>query len=374
MSPSNNRIFLSPPCMSGKELDLIKDVFDSNYIAPLGPMVDKFEANFCEYTGYSYAVALSSGTAALHLALLSIGLKPGDHVWGSDLTFIGSISSIKFCNAIPTFVDSSNEDWNIDPCLVEEGFKAAKKNGILPKAIIVTDLYGQMCNYDELNRICDDYNVMLIGDSAESLGASYKNSRSPSNIAAYSFNGNKIITTSGGGMLASNDKKLIEYARFLSQQARDPYPFYQHSVIGYNYRMSNVVAAIGVAQLSILDQRVQTKKQIYSYYHSQLAHLDGITFMPILEDREPNYWLTAILIDEKTGVEVETVRLALEKENIEARQMWKPMHMQPVFSDCKVIGGSLSKKLFKTGLCLPSGAALQQNEQDRIIEIIKKFF
>ncbi|HXF90800.1 MAG TPA: aminotransferase class I/II-fold pyridoxal phosphate-dependent enzyme, partial [Candidatus Nitrosotenuis sp.] len=254
------RIFLSPPHMSGHELDLIKEVFDSNYIAPLGPMVDRFEADICAYTGYSHAVALSSGTAALHLALLSLGIQQGDHIWASTLTFIASVSPITFCGAIPTFIDASTTDWNIDPDLLEEALHdTATRGGVMPKAMIVTDLYGQPCDYNRLLDICQTYGVTLISDAAESLGASYKGSRCPSPISAYSFNGNKIITTSGGGILASQDKKIIEYARFLSQQARDPFPYYQHTVIGQNYRMSNVLAAIGVGQLKILDDRIEQK-------------------------------------------------------------------------------------------------------------------
>lgn len=371
---SRERIFLSPPCMSGNELDFIKEAFASNYIAPLGPMVDRFESDFSAYTGYNHCVALSSGTAALHLALLALGIEAEDHIWASTLTFMGSVSPITFCGAIPTFVDSSMQDWNIDPDLLEEGLSAASRKKQLPKAIIVTDLYGQLCDYQRLHKICENYNIKVISDSAEALGASCNGSRSLAEISAYSFNGNKIITTSGGGMLASNNKSIIEYARFLSQQARDPFPYYQHSVIGYNYRMSNILAAIGIAQLQILDERVNQKKKIYQYYYDQLSGIDCISFMPVAKDRSPNYWLSVLLVDKKSGVSVEKLRLALEKENIEARNVWKPMHLQPVFSQCKVIGGAVSQKLFETGLCLPSGAAMSQQDQDRVVKVIKSFF
>jgi dTDP-4-amino-4,6-dideoxygalactose transaminase len=371
---SKERIFLSPPYMSGNELTLINEAFSSNYIAPLGPMVDRFEADFCVYTGYDHCVALSSGTAALHLALLGIGIKPGDHVWASALTFMGSVSPITFCNAVPTFVDSSISDWNIDLDLLEENIPIAAKKNELPKAVLVTDLYGQLCDYPRLQRICENYDIKIISDSAEALGASCNGSKSLPEISAYSFNGNKIITTSGGGMLASNNKSLIDYAKFLSQQARDPVPYYQHTVIGYNYRMSNILAAIGVAQLQILDERINQKKKIYQYYCTQLSDIEGISFMPLAQDRSPNYWLSVMVVDKKTGIFVEDLRLALEKENIEARNIWKPMHLQPVFSQCNIIGGHISEQLFETGLCLPSGAAMQQQDQDRVIKIIKKAF
>lgn len=371
---SKKRIFLSPPCMSGNELDLISEAFASNYIAPLGPMVDKFESDFSAYTGYDYCVALSSGTAALHLALLGIGVEAGDHVWASTLTFMGSVSPITFCNAIPTFIDSSASDWNIDIDLLEENLFLAAKKSQLPKAVVVTDLYGQLCDYPRLQEICGSYDVKVISDSAEALGASCNGSKSSAGISAYSFNGNKIITTSGGGMLASNNKSIIEYARFLSQQARDPVPYYQHSVIGYNYRMSNILAAIGIAQLQVLDERINQKKKIYQYYRTQLSSIDGISFMPIAENRSPNYWLSVMLVDKETGINVEDLRLALEKENIEARNVWKPMHLQPVFSQCNVIGGNVSEHLFETGFCLPSGAALQLQDLDRVINVIKEVF
>ena len=368
---TQSRIFLSPPHMSGHEINLIQEVFTSNYVAPLGPMVNRFEEDICHYTGYKYAVALSSGTAAIHLAFLSLGIKPKDHIWSSTLTFIGSVSPIIFCGGIPTFIDASFEDWNIDIDLLEESLKEAAHNNCLPKAIIVTDLYGQPCDHDRLKAVCAPYHIDIVCDSAESLGASYKNTKCYADISTYSFNGNKIITTSGGGMLVSNDKKIIDHAMFLSQQARDPYPYYQHSTIGNNYRMSNVLAAIGVGQLMVLDKRIERKSQIFGYYKENLSKISGITFMPILERNHPNYWLTVICIDSQCGITPEDLRLALEEENIESRPLWKPMHMQPVFSQYRSIRGSVSEKLFKTGLCIPSGSSLSQQDQDRVIEIIK---
>lgn len=366
------RIYLSPPHMSGKELEFIKKAFESNYIAPLGPMVDELEKSVCEYTGYPYAVALSSGTAALHLALLSIGIKPNDEVWASSLTFIGSVSPIMFCGAIPSFVDSSFNDWNIDVDLLEESLKKAKKNNILPKALIVTDLYGQACDYDRLIEVTNAFSITLISDAAESLGSSYKKSKCSTDIAAFSFNGNKIITSSGGGMLVSKDESLIKYARYLSQQARDETPYYQHSVIGYNYRMSNISAAIGLAQLDVLDKRVQKKKEIFEYYKENLANIEEINFMPVSKFGNPNYWLTVITIDPESGLSPEALRVKLEEYNIESRPLWKPMHKQPVFSHNTMYGGEVSEKLFETGLCLPSGTALSRVQQDKVIEIIVK--
>lgn len=366
------KIFLSPPHMSGHELDFIKEVFASNYIAPLGPMVDRFEKEICTYTGYKHAVALSSGTAALHLALLSLGIQSGDPIWASTFTFIGSVSPITFCNAIPSFIDSSLTDWNIDLDLLEESLLEAQKHGSPPKALIVTDLYGQTCDYDRLMKICESFNVTLISDAAESLGASYKTSRCSPPIATFSFNGNKIITTSGGGILVAHDKRITDYARFLSQQARDPFPYYHHTVIGQNYRMSNVLAAIGVGQLEVLDDRVATKKRIYTYYKKHLEVIPGIKLMPIPEYSQPNYWLTTLTIDPLTGVTPDDIILALGKAQIESRRLWKPMHLQPVFSHAKVYGGSVSEVLFNTGLCLPSGSMLTTEDQDHIIEIIQK--
>lgn len=366
------RIFLSPPLVSGQELELIKQVFESNYIAPLGPMVDKFEKEIAVYTGYKYCVALSSGTAAIHLALLAAGIQKNDHVWASDLTFIGSVSPVTFCGAIPTFVDAAEEDWNIDIDLLEENLKKIKNKSQIPKIIIATDLYGQMCEYSKLMAVCEKYGIMLLGDSAEAFGASFNGSKSLPPVSLYSFNGNKIITTAGGGAIASNKKEIIDYARFLSMQARDPYPYYEHSVIGYNYRMSNVLAAIGVGQLAILDQKIDKKREIYNYYKENLSSIDGIKFMKIFKDRSPNYWLTVVIFDESTNVDIRDIIKKLEENNIESRHVWKPMHMQPVFSECTYLRGQVSERLFRRGVCLPSGACLLKTEQDQIISIIKK--
>lgn len=370
----NDRIYLSPPHMTGNELLLVEEAFKSNYIAPLGPMVDRFEDEICKYTGYRYCVALSSGTAALHLALRALGVKQGDTVWASTLTFIGSVSPIIFCGATPVFIDSSLRDWNIDCNLLEVSLKKAESQNCLPKALIVTDLYGQPCDYDLIESICSKYGVYLIADAAESLGSSYKHKKANADIAAFSFNGNKIITTSGGGALASNDKKIIDYARYLSQQARSPLPYYHHEEIGHNYRMSNILAAIGIAQIGELDLNVQKKKEIYEYYKNELKGINHIKFMPTVDDREPNYWLTVIQVSKDAGVSPEKIRLILEDNNIESRPVWKPMHLQPVFKKYEAIGGEISEELFQNGLCLPSGTQIRWDQLDKVIDLIKNIF
>lgn len=406
------RIFLSPPHLGNREFEFFREAFESNYIAPLGPQVEAFEKEFAEFTGISHTVALSSGTAAMHLVLHHLGVGPGDQVLASTLTFIGSVSPVTFLGATPVFIDCDQKTWNMDPGLLEETLKNCEKNGKLPKAVIPTDLYGQCNDYDQIVRVCEEWNIPVIVDAAESMGATYQRSgtrgqgsgvrcleidlRSQtfdrwihagkgSKAAVFSFNGNKIMTTSGGGMLASDDEKLIEHARFLSQQARDPFPHYEHSEIGYNYRMSNILAAIGRGQLQVLDKRVKRKREIFDYYHSALKNIPGIEFMPEAPNNRSNRWLTVIVITpEEFGVDREAIRLALEKENIESRPVWKPMHLQPVFScsgngsngnkkqyKARKVGGQVSEYLFERGLCLPSGTAMTNKDIDRVIEIIR---
>jgi dTDP-4-amino-4,6-dideoxygalactose transaminase len=372
---NSQRIFLSPPHMGGTEQRFIQEAFDSNYIAPLGPQVDSFEKEFSERTGITHAVALSSGTAAIHLAVLLSGVGKGDLVLASTLTFIGSVSPIVFQGAVPVFVDSDRVSWNMDPKLLEEELETCQKQDCLPKAIIPTDLYGQCADMDRIIEICKPYGVPVIVDAAEALGAKYNGRHAGKGAvsAIFSFNGNKIITTSGGGMLASDDKALIDQARFLSQQARDPAPHYEHSELGYNYRMSNILAAIGRGQLKVLDERVKRKRKIFRTYSEMLSDLPGIEFMPEAPYGECTRWLTVILITpEEFGADRETVRLALEVENIESRPLWKPMHMQPVFKGCRVRGGSVSEDLFNRGLCLPSGTAMTETDLERIIAVIRK--
>jgi dTDP-4-amino-4,6-dideoxygalactose transaminase len=328
--------------MGGEELPFIHEAFESNYIAPLGPMVDAFEKEFAEKVGIGHAVAVSSGTAAMHLALRNLGVDRGDEVFASTLTFIGSVTPIVFEGGIPVFIDSDRSTWNMDPELLEAELNACRKRGKLPKAVVPTDLYGQCCDYDRIFAICQRYEVPVVMDAAEAMGSKYRRSEGSgewahagvgAKAAVFSFNGNKIITTSGGGMLASDDKEFVERARFLSQQARDPAPHYEHTTIGYNYRMSNIVAAIGRGQLKALDERVKRKREIFEYYRSALGDQPGVEFMPEALYGKANRWLTVILITpEEFGADRETVRLALEAEDIESRPLWKPMHMQPVYS------------------------------------------
>ena len=536
----NDRIFLSPPHMGGEEMRYVKEAFESNYIAPLGPQVDAFEKAFCEYTGFRYAVALTSGTAAMHLALRyligsavsseqravsskqqttrwtrdeietisSAQLKRSSQltsfhrplVFASTLTFIGSVTPATFEGCDITFIDCDRETWNMDPDLLAEELARCAEAGRLPVAVIPTDLYGQCCDLARIVEICDGYGVPVVCDSAEAVGARYykevrgqksevgkdqktnrdrksevggqekrrhlqnpkqfRNSNAQdskrkavssvqladlgpqtsdlchhagygASAAVYSFNGNKIITTSGGGMLASDDKEMIEKARFWSQQARDPFPHYEHTEIGYNYRMSNIVAAIGLGQLGVLDERVRRKREIFDYYRNALGDLPGIEFMPEADYGRSNRWLTVILIDpDKFGADREDVRLALEGENIESRPVWKPMHLQPVFHpqitqitadlnsndqeavgrNCRrsevgdqrsgtaqetmsneqlksssqftvhgsrftpsirVVGGGVSEGLFERGLCLPSGTAMDSGDLARVVRVIK---
>jgi dTDP-4-amino-4,6-dideoxygalactose transaminase len=368
------RIFLSPPHMGDREQHYVAEAFASNYIAPLGPMVDAFEAEFAAYTGIPHCVALTSGTAAIHLALRGFGVGAGDTVLASSLTFIGSITPILFQNATPIFIDADAATWNMDLGLLEETLADLNRKNKMPKAVLPTDLYGQCCDMNALRAICDRYGVKLVVDAAESVGATYhgKHAGYYADAAAFSFNGNKIITSSGGGMLASHDKKLIDEAGFLSQQARDPAPHYEHTTFGYNYRMSNIVAAIGRGQLEVLDARVARRRDIFAMYQRALSSLAGVRFMPEAPTGQGNRWLSVMLVDAaQFGTDRETIRLALEAENIESRPMWKPMHLQPVFNGAAMIGGGVSEALFRDGLCLPSGSSMSDADVLRVCEIIK---
>jgi dTDP-4-amino-4,6-dideoxygalactose transaminase len=364
--------------MSGHELELVREAFASNYIAPLGPMVDAFEEEVSRLTDIKYCLAVSSGTAAIHLALHCLGVGPGDEVFASTFTFIGSVSPILFLGATPVFIDCDQETWNMDPDLLQKELEHCARKGKLPKAVVLTDLYGQCADYDRIiDDVCSAYGVPVVVDAAEALGATYKGRHAGvgAKAAIFSFNGNKIITTSGGGILASDDKDLIEHACKLSQQAREPFPHYEHHEVGYNYRMSNILAAIGLGQLRVLNERVQRKREIFNYYVQALKDLPGITFMPEADYGRCNRWLTVILIDpEKFGVDRERVRLALEENNIEARPVWKPMHLQPAFKSkikSRVVGGEVSERLFKYGLCLPSGTAMTENDLERVVQIVR---
>ena len=367
------RRYLSPPHMSGFEKEFVTEAFDSNWIAPLGPMVDYFEKEMGEYIGIGHATALSSGTAALHLALLLLGVKTGDEVLCSTLTFSASANAITYVGAKPVFIDSDRDSWNMDPNLLEEELEKSAAGGRRPAAVIVVDLYGQCADYGKIEEICRRYDVPIIEDAAEALGADYQGKKAGGfgRMGVFSFNGNKIITTSGGGMLVSSDGALIQKAKFLATQARDPAPHYQHSQVGYNYRMSNIVAAIGRGQLKVIEERVEARRRIFSFYERSIGHLEGISFMPEASYGKANRWLTCIQVDpQKFGASREDIRLALEADNIEARPVWKPMHLQPIFADCRIRGGEVSWELFDRGLCLPSGSALTIRDLDRIVEII----
>ena len=373
--PRQTRIYLSPPHLDGRERELFLQAYESNWITTLGPDVDAFEQEICQAVGIGYAVALNSGTAALHLALHMLGIEKGNEVLCSDLTFAASANTIVYCGGTPVFVDSDRETWNIDPSLLAKELDERARKGKLPKAALVVDLYGQCADYNPIKEICSKYEIPIIEDSAEALGATYNGSSAGKFgiMGVFSFNGNKIITTSGGGMLISDSEKFIERARFLSQQARDPAPHYEHSHIGYNYRLSNLLAAVGRGQLERLDEKVAKKRFINQYYRKALFDLPGIEFMPVASYGKSNCWLTVILISpEEFGADREGVRLALEAENIESRPIWKPMHLQPVFKGCQICGGKVSKDLFAHGLCLPSGTQLTEEDLERVVKTIKE--
>jgi dTDP-4-amino-4,6-dideoxygalactose transaminase len=372
-----NRIYLSPPHLDGRERGLLLEALDSNWITTLGPQIDAFEKELCKRIGVRHAVALTSGTAALHLALLAVGVERGDSVLCSDLTFAATANAVVYCGAIPVFIDSSRTTWNMDVELLAKELNECTRKGALPKAVISVDLYGQCADYDPICELCTKYNIPLIEDAAEALGSRYKEKIAGNfgTMGIFSFNGNKIITTSGGGMLVSDNEKFINEARYLSTQARDPEPHYEHSQIGYNYRLSNLLAAVGRGQLERLDEKLKQKRAINEYYRSALGGLPGIQFMPEAPYGRSNCWLTVILVSpEKFGMDREGIRLALEAENIETRPVWKPMHLQPVFKDCRIRGGEVSEDLFQRGLCLPSGTQMKEEDLERVVQGIKKCF
>jgi dTDP-4-amino-4,6-dideoxygalactose transaminase len=368
-------ILLSTPHMGDREHQFVTEAFETNWIAPIGPHVNAFEQEFCQVVGSSHAAAVSSGTAALHLALKLVGVGAGDEVFCSSLTFAASANPIVYQGAKPVFVDSDRISWNMDPHLFQAAMAQKAKVGKLPKAVIIVHLYGQSADIDPILKTCKQYGVPTIEDAAEALGASYKG-RSPGtfgDIGIFSFNGNKIITTSGGGMLVSEDANITAKAKFLATQARDPAPHYQHSEIGYNYRMSNVLAGIGRGQLMVLNDRVAARRRNCEVYQQTLGNIPGIEFMPEAPWGSATRWLTCITIDPQVfGADREQVRLALAEVEIEARPVWKPLHMQPVFQDCECFGGEVAEDLFDRGLCLPSGSNLTDEELQRVIAAIVK--
>ena len=372
-------ILLSTPHLSQHEEEFVAQAFRSNWIAPLGPNVDAFEEELAARVGAQHAAATSSGTAALHLALRVLGIGAGDLVFCSTLTFVASANPILYQGAEPVFIDSEPESWNMSPAALRRAFREAERSGRLPRAVIVVSLYGQSADLDAIRAICDEYGTPIIEDAAESLGATYKGKPSGSlgRIGVYSFNGNKIITTSGGGMLVSDDRHLIEQARFLATQARDAAPHYQHSVLGFNYRMSNILAGVGRGQLRVLDERVEARRAVYERYAQALGTADGVRFMPEPSWSRSTRWLTACTIDpERIGMSREALVERLAAERIEARAVWKPMHLQPLFANARYHphepGRSVSDELFANGLCLPSGSNMTPLQQERVVEAIRR--
>ncbi len=372
----NKKIWLSPPHMGGRERELVKEAFDANWIAPVGPHISNFEQELSKLSQNFNIAALSSGTAAIHLALILAGVQKNDNVICSSFTFSASVNPIKYLGANPIFIDSDKESWNMCPELLTKAIKDGIKNNKKPKAIILVHLYGMPAKLDEIIAVANSFEIPLIEDAAEALGSKYKNQQlgTFADFGIYSFNGNKIITTSGGGALVCKNKKLIEKAKFLATQARDEAPHYEHSEVGYNYRMSNVCAAIGVGQLEVLTERVTRKREIFNFYKNELSMIKEITFLEELEPSFSNYWLTTILLDKNSTIDGEQLRLHLEKDNIESRPLWKPMHLQPVFKDCKSYVNGVSEDLFNRGLCLPSGTAMTTEDLKRIVKKVKELY
>lgn len=370
------RIYLASPTMHGLEQKFVQEAFDTNWIAPVGPHVNAFEKEISEYTGAKYAAALSAGTAAIHLAVKLLGIGEGDVVFCSDLTFAASCNPVCYEHATPVFIDSEPDTWNMSPDALARAFEKYPH----PKAVICVHLYGTPAKLDEIMEICRAHNVPMIEDAAESLSATYKGKQTGTfgKLGIYSFNGNKIITTSGGGMLVSEDKDAIDKARFLSTQARDPARYYQHSQLGYNYRMSNVDAGIGRGQLRSLDLHRRLKQEIYKTYKEAFSDISEISMNPMNPDGEANNWLSCMTVEPSCGITPDQVMDALAKENIESRPIWKPMHLQPVYQSCDFFsnkeGGSVSEEIFKNGLCLPSDIKNTKEDMDRIIGIIRGLF
>ncbi|HWV39936.1 MAG TPA: DegT/DnrJ/EryC1/StrS family aminotransferase [Vulgatibacter sp.] len=369
-----NKILLSPPHMGPEERDLLVAAFDSNWIAPLGEHVDRFESELASVVGGGHIAALSSGTGAIHLALTILGVGAEDDVLVSSLTFAASANPVCYLGARPSFVDAERTSWNLDPILLAEELETRAKGGKLPKAVIVVDLYGHPADFDRIRAVCAQYEIPIVEDAAEALGSTYKGRAAGTlgDLGIFSFNGNKIITTSGGGALWSAHKEWIDRARYLSTQARDPAPYYQHSATGFNYRLSNLLAAVGRGQLRVLHDRVAARRANFAYYYEHLGHLPGIDFMPEAPYASSNRWLTCLTIDPVAfGATREDVRLYLTSQQIESRPVWKPMHLQPVFKGCPMRGGAVSEDLFERGICLPSGSNLSRDDLERVVEAVR---
>lgn len=378
----NKRIFLASPHIGNLEREFVNEAFDTNWVAPLGPNVNNFEKEVAEYVGVKHAAALVSGTSAIHLAIKLLDIKQGDLVFCSSLTFAASCNPIIYEDAEPVFIDSEYNSLNMSPVALKKAFEYYSEMGRLPKAVIVVHLYGQAANMDEIMSICNKYNVPVIEDAAESLGATYKGKQTGTfgKYAIFSFNGNKIITTSGGGMLVSNDEEAIKKARFWSTQSRDNERYYQHTELGYNYRMSNVVAGVGRGQIRVLDERIEKKKYIYEYYKEAFKDIDEIEMENICDYGEPNYWLSIAILSPEARVKPLDIILTLENENIESRHIWKPMHMQPFyekynfFSSYSYHGISVAEDIFNRGICLPSDTKMTDEDLDRVISIVRGVF
>lgn len=376
----NSKIWLSSPHIGNKELEFINEAFATNWIAPLGPNVDGFENDIAAYLNNDvYVAALSSGTAAIHLALILLGVQKGDEVICQSMTFSASANPIVYQGATPVFIDSENETWNLHPGFLEEAIKDRIKKGKKPKAIIPVHLYGMPCKINEILKIANEYEIPVIEDAAEALGSLYFERKAGTfgDVSCLSFNGNKIITTSGGGAIVSKSRELINSARFLATQARDKAPHYQHSQIGYNYRMSNICAGVGRGQMIVLDERVKKRREIFWQYKNLLNNIPGISFQNENDGFFSNRWLTTILLNPAltpNAINNDNIRISLEADNIESRPLWKPMHLQPVFKDAPFYGNGISDKLFKEGLCLPSGSNLTEDEFNRISDIILNLF
>ena len=376
-TPLNPKIYLSPPHMGEYEQQYVKEAFETNWIAPLGPNVNGFEEELAAYTGAAGAAALSSGTAAIHLALRLMGISPGDRVFCSSLTFVASANPILYEGGIPVFIDSDPDTWNMSAGALQRAFEEADREGLLPKAVIVVNLYGQSADMTPILDLCGKYDVPVIEDAAESLGATYEGRQSGTfgKFGIYSFNGNKIISTSGGGMLVSDDLEALEKARFWATQARDTARHYQHSEAGYNYRMSNVLAGIGRGQLRVLNDRIQARREVFRQYRKAFESIEGISFMPEANYGRSTRWLTAITVDERvTGISSTEIVDRLAAQHIEARPVWKPLHLQPLFEGCAYYPheeeNSVSDRLFSTGLCLPSGSSLTLSDQNRVTDMV----
>lgn len=368
------KIYLSPPHMSPKDRELLLEAFDSNWIAPLGPHVDGLEDEFAEKLGVSHAVALSSGTAALHLALLVAGVGLGDVVITSTLTFAATANAIRYVGATPVFIDSERQSWNMDPELLEDELRVSAKLGRLPKAVLVVDVCGQCADWEPILSLCRQYGITVIEDAAEALGATYRGQQAGTlaDIGCFSFNGNKIITTSGGGMLVTENSEWASQVRHLACQARDPALHYEHSQIGYNYRLSNLLAAVGRGQLTLLDERVAKRRANFDFYRNTLGELPGIEFMPEATFGQSTRWLSCLLLDPQVhSVSPSEVCAAMLAEEIELRPLWKPMHQQPVFIGCRVRNSGVADDLFQRGLCLPSGSNMSDSQLALVVDTLR---